>query len=73
MYRPEGFKNPYEFIPENNDRGVYYDNPEYTAFEAGADAMLEAIKKNGYVTSGALTNAGWPNLGKIGKWYYIPD
>ena len=42
-YRPEGFKNPYKKrTPMYKGISVHYE-----AFEAGADAMLEGLKKEG--------------------------
>jgi hypothetical protein len=46
MWRPEGFKNPY--TPELQPDG-YWSNGGFTesleAFEEGADAMLESLRK----------------------------
>jgi hypothetical protein len=42
-WRPEGWKNPY--ININPGSWDYFSNEHNPAFEAGADAMLEAIKK----------------------------
>lgn len=45
MWRPkEGWENPYSCLPEHMEK-EYPVLPEYTAFEAGADAMLEGLKK----------------------------
>lgn len=41
--RPEGFKNPWQWQEEGGD---YCRQPQYNAFEAGADAMLEGLKKD---------------------------
>lgn len=44
-------------------------------YEAGADAMLKAVKRNDCVSSTSLRNTGeigWKNL-KDGFWYFIPE
>ena len=46
MYRLEGWKNPYSILPEHMEQ-EYPILPEFTAFEAGADAMLEGLRKEG--------------------------
>jgi hypothetical protein len=45
MWRPEGFKNPY-YEDTLNPHGCLIRNG-YRIFEAGADAMLEALKAKG--------------------------
>lgn len=46
-------------------------------FEAGADAMLEAIKSRGFITGESLRNVkgaiGWANIDTDSKWYPIPE
>jgi len=61
-----------------DDKTKWYDNSDgqYDAFEAGADTMLEAIKRNGYISGQSLLNTGavgWQNLGSNSKWYCIPE
>jgi hypothetical protein len=44
MWRPENWSNPYHQEPQGNfvaDEA----NPKYCTYEAGADAMLEALLK----------------------------
>ncbi|KKM99787.1 hypothetical protein LCGC14_1144370 [marine sediment metagenome] len=43
--RPEGWKNPYPYNPEPTSK---LPNTAYNAFEAGADAMLEGLKKEAW-------------------------
>lgn len=82
-WRPKDWKNRYD-DPHWNDDGET-SGMEACVYEEGANAMLESICKNGYVTSEALRNVnggrylhnykpapGWEHL-KDGKWYYIPD
>ena len=50
MYRPVGWENPYKDImnPHTNRQGVILklgDERQERAYEAGADAMLEALRK----------------------------
>jgi len=54
QYRPEGWENPYKILSDGSefheglpiyDGSVECDILKYKAFEAGADAMLEALKK----------------------------
>ena len=44
MYRPKGWKNPYSTLPEHMEVN-YPVLPEWTAYEVGADAMLEGLVK----------------------------
>jgi hypothetical protein len=75
-WRPEGWKNPYLTIQEA--RELYgglpfkYNPEERVAFEAGADAMLEAIKKQPRVKylKCSIPNPAYPYPG---AYYYIPD
>ena len=41
MWRPKDWKNPFPMV--ENDEGVL----EYATYEAGADAMLEALRGSG--------------------------
>lgn len=54
MYRPEGIVNPYveckecKYEPDScNMEHCEGDKEEFRAFEAGADAMYEALEKEG--------------------------
>ena len=42
-WRPEDWKNPYF---KKDTTGSWNEYPNFDIFEAGADAMLEALKKN---------------------------
>lgn len=51
-WRPEGLKNPFVEELEKGEGGLWdgsiqYTHPRFNDFEAGADAMLEALKKLG--------------------------
>ena len=74
MYRPEGWKNPHSTTKRELRSCVMMmvANPAYYNFEAGADAMLEALKEQGlyflrrpieqegnYVRFGEHTEWGW--------------
>lgn len=52
MYRPEGFENPYNFM---TDEAIPKWEGQSSAYEAGADAVLEALKKSPFPV-GHLTN-----------------
>ena len=74
-WRPEGWDNP------------HFDVNGYIQFEAGADAMLEALKKQPKaLRSGGVTYTGYaqtPELAHaiieraraepVGTWIFIPD
>ena len=47
MYRPEGCKNPYLYFGSPHTEFDIISNGRHKAFEAGADAMLEGLKKEG--------------------------
>ncbi len=64
-WRPDGWDNPYE--PR-----LHLGHEEY---EAGADAMLAALRKGGVIRSESLRNMpapGWKTLAD-GDWVFIPD
>ena len=46
-------------------------------YQAGADAMLEAIRSRGFIIGESLRNVkgavGWANINPKSKWYSIPD
>ena len=69
--RPEGWENPY--ISSEGETGLSL------AYEAGADAMLEGLNKNGVSTdeightiSGNKLNV-WVDKHLKGKWVFIPE
>ncbi len=62
MWRPDDWKNPY------HGRGMWI--PELKALEAGADAMLEALK-NG--KSCAFDEVGHLKVGFKGWLVFIPE
>lgn len=43
MWRPEGWNNPY--YKKDTDGGFYNQYPKFNVFEAGADAIMEALFK----------------------------
>jgi len=57
-WRPEGWKN--EHIASASGKPI---NPEYQVFEAGADAMLEALRNIGAKV----------NKGEAPILYYVPS
>ena len=60
MYRPKGWKNP------SKPLGNVLNNAMYNSYEAGADAMLEALRADGSDVPEGLTN-------RKGKLVFIPD
>jgi len=57
MYRPKGWENQYQ--RNINDWGTIID-PRHDAFEAGADAMLEAlIDRAQYINKQVYRTSGW--------------
>jgi hypothetical protein len=56
-WRPEGWENPFDYTLCDGNVTVRA-NPDITkAYEAGADAMLEALRKDGlHVTTSLLTD-----------------
>lgn len=91
MYRPDGWENPYGMVIKayQGDVPVYswypgdtdcVDEKEYKAFEAGADAYEEGLKKEGHHVSGVLHSSNAirgvinQSLGaSAGTWVFIPD
>ena len=74
MYRPPNVKNPH--IRELPDGNLRYGGQRYFDWEAGADAMLEGLRKGGYILGESLVNTksvGWQNINPKSKWYFIPD
>ena len=47
-YRPKGWKNPYSTLPEHMEAD-YPVPPEWSAFEAGADTILNSLSAVKYV------------------------
>lgn len=54
-WRPDGWKNPYRDTRQNS-------------FEAGADAMLKALRKGGWHVTDQILPAR-----ANGTWVFIPD
>ena len=69
-WRPETWKNPYQHaasIPQNK-----FFNRDYDIYEAGADAILEALKKTG--VRGAFIMGLQPvNIPATGTTVWISD
>lgn len=46
-------------------------------FEAGADAMLKAIRERGFIVGKSLRNVegaiGWSGIASKSKWYPLPE
>ena len=72
MWRPKNWKNPNHL--KDTDGDYYNQYPEFAIYEAGADAMLEALKDGGVFTYGYHT----PDIelgdakGESGYWCFIP-
>jgi hypothetical protein len=67
MWRPENWSNPYHQEPQGNfvaDEA----NPKYCIYEAGADAMLEALRKQGLKIPREMMSSGEPHT-----LVFIPD
>ena len=77
--RPEGFKNPYSLVDTATCNFVAVDideadrnNAAHFAYEAGADAMLEGLKKEGKHTD-TLPHGFHINVDKRGYLVFIPE
>ena len=72
MYRPKDWKNPYE--PDgcevSSNQMIDAGEIEHNAFEAGADAMLEALKKQG-VTDEFYRNEDGEVCNRSGMHLYV--
>jgi len=71
--RPEGCMNPYK---EPIREGVTWNEEVIQAWEEGADAMLDGLKKGGFILGEALVNTktiGWSGISPTSKWYVISD
>lgn len=74
MYRPEGWKNPHnvhdvvQYMPQPKTARI-----EREAFEAGADAMLEGLKKEGQPTDRCNGRVSKALLKKKGYLVFIPE
>jgi hypothetical protein len=68
-WRPEGWENPYAYKnldAKPIDTGLDFANvPEIVAYEAGADAMLEVLRKTGVAT--------YDDKDRPGYLVFIPD
>jgi hypothetical protein len=76
-WRPEGWENPYPTMQQmrefHADKAFFYDPQCRNAFDAGADAMLEALKQQ--FDSEHLESYQTHNMcnGCPGTWVFIPD
>ena len=70
MYRPDGWECPYK--PDNDNDELYCDigARDQSIFEAGADAMLKALRREGNSRGGRVEND--PQRG-TGTWLFIPE
>lgn len=64
MWRHKGWKTPYDPIVRVK---------EYLAFEAGADAMLEALKEEGEHLPEGFRVIYFPTVMPAGRFIFIPD
>lgn len=83
MWRPEEYKNPHKKSTSEDfglgEQAVY--GWEYNVFEAGADAMLEGFKREGWKLTGEdviPARGGYPeihlpNTGMMGYLVFIPE
>lgn len=71
-WRPEeGWNNPHEPVAGASTTAILIKAFEHTAYEAGADAMLEALKKQGkYLEAGKMPMFTYPVSGHL---VFIPD
>jgi len=67
-WRPEGWENKYDKTPWHTDVDWQQEDVAI-GFEAGADAMLEALKGQGH--QNWLASIEGENC--QGKWVFIPD
>ncbi len=78
MWRPEGWKNPYNDIPGARPMAIPIGSP-VNAFEAGAEAMLEVLRKRGvhvdHNSSFSSVQEHWTlrNSDNTGTYIFIPD
>ncbi len=75
MYRPEGWET---LKAKNHPLHCFApDACVGESFEAGADAMLSAIRERGFISGESLCNVkdaiGWASISPKSKWYPIPD
>jgi len=71
MYRPKGFKNPYSFMRGRPFKHITNANPDY-AYEAGADAMLEGLRKRGKYCVNSVGRLK-THKNKLGWLVFIPE
>ncbi len=66
MYRPKGWVNPYDDKVD-----------EWVHFEAGADAMLEGLRKRAFMMVSCGQKIGYyptrPSYGENGHLVFIPE
>ncbi len=76
-YRPEGWEGKaWEQVDRALDTTTTYSEDVENAFEAGADAMLEGLRKGGYIIGESIKNngaTGFQGLNPKGRWYCIPE
>ena len=73
MYRPEGWFNPHELTDLiYNPELQIIDKSLSDAYEAGADAMLEALKAQGVYNSSGYGRTDFPRA-SFGWFAFIPD
>jgi len=71
MWRPEGWEEPYKY-----DHEYHTDSYEGQAYEAGADAILEALTEKGIRTDSFRTNSNpiyLTNPRQKGVYVFIPE
>ncbi len=68
-WRPKGWRNPYRIEIVNSSLGG--DSTAFSAYEAGADAILEELRKLGVDNATYIHGANL--VSPKGKWVFIPD
>ena len=75
LWRAENWKNPYYL--EDSEGGFYNQYPEFAVYEAGADAMLEALKQKRNIFVNCKNPKAktflWNINGENGWVIHIPD
>ena len=67
MYRPKNWKNPFKGVKWTGDDHLVDD-----AYEAGADAILEALKERGKYNTAGYGTTDFPQA-REGWFVFIPD
>ena len=71
-YRPKDWEDGNKMYDTEKKGGI----SDAEIFEAGADAMLGELRKQGYILGESMVNVGgigWQGINPKSKWYSIPD